>query len=88
MWRSGISLARLRLSREKPGKSIAIQQVIGFKMQQGCRGASTRKQLSVAEDRVLYGVITCMKVDKYQTKPDGTSHTKGRQATYLEVSRN
>ncbi|MDR3100287.1 MAG: PLP-dependent aminotransferase family protein [Paraburkholderia sp.] len=29
-----------------------------------------------------------MKVDKYQTKPDGTSHTKGRQATYLEVSRN
>lgn len=29
-----------------------------------------------------------MKVDKNQTKPESSSHTKGRQATYLEVSRN
>ncbi|MCG5073418.1 PLP-dependent aminotransferase family protein [Paraburkholderia tagetis] len=29
-----------------------------------------------------------MKVDENQTKSDGNSHTKGRQATYLEVSRN
>ncbi|QBQ99429.1 PLP-dependent aminotransferase family protein [Paraburkholderia pallida] len=29
-----------------------------------------------------------MKADENQTKSDGNSHTKGRQATYLEVSRN
>ncbi|WP_213303095.1 PLP-dependent aminotransferase family protein [Paraburkholderia sacchari] len=29
-----------------------------------------------------------MKVDKNQTKPESGIHTKGRQATYLEVSRN
>src|SRR5579871_539180 len=42
----------------------------------------------VADDRVLYGVTTCMKADDYQTKTDDNIQTKGRQATYLEVSRN